>query len=266
MSPVNFTDTVPSGIAGVDLELVATDVGDLWFPLIDEVMRDHVRSAGTWEPEIGQFLRGAFPREGGVFIDIGANVGYFSALVADAFPSASIHAFEPHPIAAKILRLNMWKHNERVRVWPCALGDHRGTVALSTAKNNLGDTRITDPSDRLVASLVAPVATLDEILCSTRADLIKIDVQGAELLVMAGMRLLVDRSPGLKIVLEFSPGLMEVSHINPVAALAAFREQGFDIGLIHPDGLILAEDREILGFCQSAGPMGQANIVLHSRS
>ncbi|WP_237711945.1 FkbM family methyltransferase [Rhodanobacter sp. 115] len=263
---MNFAGTVPSGIAGVDLELVTTDVGDLWFPLIDEVMRDHVRSAGTWEPEIGEFLRGAFPREGGVFIDIGANVGYFSALVADAFPSATIHAFEPHPITSKILRLNTWKHKERVHVWPCALGDHRGTVALNTTKNNLGDTRGVDPSDRLVTSSVAPVATLDEILCDTSADLIKIDVQGAELLVMAGMRLLVNRSPGLKIVLEFSPGLLEMSHVNPVAALAALREQGFDIGLIHPDGLVLAGDREILSFCQSAGPLGQANIVLYSRN
>lgn len=255
---------IPPGIHGIDLELIAADAGDIWFPLLDHVMRDHIRSAGTWEADIGRVLCETFPENGGVFLDIGANVGYFSMLIAKTFPTATIHAFEPHPLTYQVLQLNTWKFGDRIRTWPCALGDHRGTVALNTAVNNLGDTKGVVATDGLMASTVAPIISLDELLGDICADVVKIDVQGAELAVLAGMREFIRRSSGIRIVMEFSPGLLRTNHVDPASVLASLRGMGFTLNLIRPDAFIETSDREILDFCHSAGPMGQANLLLSS--
>lgn len=259
------SSSIPSALSGVDLELVSTDVGDMWFPLMDRVMRDHIRNARTWEPDIGRALIQTFPSDG-VFLDIGANVGYFSLMIASRFPRATVHAFEPHPLTSQVLRLNTWPYADRVNVWACALGDRRGTVALSTSANNLGDTKGIVAKDRLVANVIAPVVPLDELLKDVRADVVKIDVQGAEMAVLAGMSGFILRSRGIRIVMEFSPGLLRAEHIDPRAVLGQLREQGFDLNLIRPDALFAATDDEILSFCYSAGPLGQANLMLSSRA
>lgn len=256
-----ISGTIPSGLSGVDLELVSTDVGDMWFPMLDLVMRDHIRNAGTWEPDIGRVLSQSLPPNG-VFLDVGANVGYFSMLIASRFAHATVHAFEPHPLTSQVLRLNTWPYADRVKVWPCALGDCRGTVALSTAENNLGDTKGVVATDRQVANVIAPVISLDELLGDLRADVVKIDVQGAELAVLAGMSQLIQRSRGICIVMEFSPGMLRAGYIDPQAVLVKLRNQGFELTLIRPDALYAANDREILDFCYSAGPFGQANLML----
>jgi len=258
---------IPTGLHAIDVELVATDVGEMWFPVLDHVMRDHIRHAGTWEPDIGRVLR-ELPLEGGapVFLDIGANVGYFSRLVAKAFPRAIIHAFEPHPLTYKVLRMNVWEFGEQVTAWPVALSDTRGTLALSTSMNNLGDTKAFHARDSFVASVVAPSISLDELLGNLRADVVKIDVQGAELSVLQGMRGLIRRSPRIRIVMEFSPGLLRADGVEPRSALASLRELGFELNLIRQDALYSASDAEIIEFCRSAGPMGQANLLLAAKA
>lgn len=260
---LEMNNSIPAGLLGIDVELVVTDVGEMWFPTIDHVMRDHVRNAGTWEPDIGRVLRDAMPRHAGaVFLDVGANVGYFSRLIAQEFPEATIHAFEPHPLTYKVLRMNTWPYGERIRTWPVALSDGRGTVALSTSSNNLGDTRSMRARDHVVASVVAPSISIDELLGGIEADLVKIDVQGAELAVIRGMTRLIKRSPVPRIIMEFAPGLLQADGIDPLIALDGLRELGFGLHLVRSDALFAASNAEIIGFCLSAGPQGQANLLL----
>jgi len=264
VNPLPSSFVVPTGIHGLELESVATDAGALWFPVADQVMRDHIRSAGTWEPEIGRVLRQIFPARGGTFVDVGANVGYFSAFMANAFTDASIHAFEPHPMTYGVLRLNCWPYGERIRTYPCAISDRRGTVALVTSDNNLGDTKGLHAADRQRASVVAAAATLDEVLDGVVPDVVKIDVQGAEFAVLGGMTRLIAKSPHMRVVMEFSPDMLVADKVEPATMLAAIRAKGYALYLIRQDGFIEATDQEIIAFCQSAGPLGQANILLSS--
>lgn len=255
--------TIPLGMHSVDLERIATDAGEMWFPMCDEVMRDHIRNSGTWEPAVGRTLLEAMPcRPGAVFVDVGANVGYFSLLIANAFPQAVVHAFEPHPLTFQILRMNTWHLGDRVCTWPVALSDSKGTVALSTSPHNLGDTKGVPGRHLMHASTIAPSMRLDDLICDQGADLVKIDVQGAELVVLLGMHGVIARSPGVRIVMEFSPGLLRGSGIDPVVALAMLRTDGFELSLVCPDALFAASDAEIVGYCHSAGTMGQANLLL----
>jgi len=265
MSQFPSINALPPGIHGIEMQSIATDAGPLWFPLADHVMRDHIRSSGTWEPEIGQILCELFPDRGGTFVDVGANVGYFSALIANRFPEATIHAFEPHPLTYQVLQLNVWRFDSRVKTYPWAASEERSTVALVTSQNNLGDTKGLAASNHLISSTVAPSVRLDDVLADTTVDVVKIDVQGAEFAVLGGMSRLIERSRALRIVMEFSPDLMFAEHVDPRSVLEALRERGFTIHQIRPDAFVEASDREILNFCQSAGPMGQANLLLSLR-
>lgn len=257
---------IPSGLHSVDLERVATDAGEMWFPMCDEVMRNYIRSAGTWEPSVGRVLLEAMPRRtGAVFVDVGANVGYFSLLVANAFPQAVVHAFEPHPLTFQVLRMNTWQLGDRVCAWPLALSDSKGTVALSTNPHNLGDTKGVPGRNRMRASTIAPCLRLDDLIDGMGVDLVKIDVQGAELAVLSGMRGVIGRSPGVRIVMEFSPGLLRGNDIDPMRVLSELRADGFELGLVCPDALYVASDTEIAGYCHSAGAMGQANLLLYRK-
>lgn len=261
---MNFSP-VPPGFHSIDVELVASDVGDMWFPTIDLVMRDHIRNARTWEPDLGHVLREILPAGPSVFLDIGANVGYFTRFVAASFPHAVVHAFEPHPLTYQVLRMNAWEFGNQIQTWPLALSDRRGTLALTTSLNNLGDTRGIRSEARLRTSVVAPSISLDELLPDLRADVVKIDVQGAEFAVLQGMKAVIQRSPHIRIVMEFSPGLLHADGMEPLAALGKLREQGFDLNLIRPGALYSASDAEIIEFCRSAGPMGQANLLLAAK-
>lgn len=251
---------IPRGTYGWPLERVATDAGELWFPLADQVMRNYARSSGCWDADVGQVLLGGCAKhDGGVFIDVGANIGYFSCLLSKRFPQLQTLAFEPHPLIHDVLALNAWKYGSRIQLHSCALGASRGTVALETADNNLGDTRGVEEN---LASIVAPLISLDELYPELIANVVKIDVQGSELEVVRGMVGIIRRSPGIQIVVEFSPDLSVAEHIDPEVVLDAYRSLGLRVLLIRNGQLNEAKNTEVLRYCSSAGPMAQVDLLL----
>lgn len=256
---------LPIGVAGAALECVTTDAGELWIPMEDEVIRQFMRSAGTWESEVGQAILGGMPKSGGVFLDIGAHVGYFSCLVARNCPTCTIHAFEPNPKTYGVLALNSWNASERIITWPFALQGGRGLVSLTEAVHNTGDTRGINARDGDVATIVGPAIALDELQPDLQAAVVKIDVQGAELDVIQGMMGVIGRSSVIRIIMEYSPNLLEERSISPVTVLKILRECGFNIALINGSKIFDARDSEILSFSNSAGPDGHVNIMLYKQ-
>lgn len=251
---------IPRGVSNWPLERVSTDAGDLWFPLADRVMREHARSSGCWDPDVGRVLMECCAaHKDGIFVDVGANIGYFSCLISKHFGEMRTLAFEPHPLIHDVLALNTWSYGERVQLHACALGGHRGTVALETSDNNLGDTRGVGGS---TADTVAPIISLDELYPELRAGVVKIDVQGAELEVVRGMVGLIRRSPHIRIVVEFSPELATADHLDPEMVLEAYRSLGLRVLLIRNEQLNEASNTEILRHCASAGPRAQADLLL----
>lgn len=128
------------------------------------------------EPKVRDFLVALF-KEGGVFVDVGANVGAYS--VRAAAKGMTVHSFEPNPETLPVLRRNAEINKVTLDINEVALGSTTGTVGFFS---NGGTSRVTMAGDREV-----PVRTLDSF-AYPRVDVLKVDVEGYELEVLKGAR------------------------------------------------------------------------------
>lgn len=121
----------------------------------------------------------------GVFFDIGANIGYYSCMLA-ASGVRRVIAVEPHPVTQRRLHFNIDANNfqDRVTIVPLALGGTEGEVVLTTQGGDLGSSSIGNPRNE--AGLVhhtVKILTL-QALCDqmniSRIDAAKIDIEGLE--------------------------------------------------------------------------------------
>jgi FkbM family methyltransferase len=124
------------------------------------------------------------------FVDIGANVGLFSFLVASyAGSNANILAIEPEPENLGRLRFNISANPDIViGVIPMALGDKEGTVTLEIDHRDKGGTRIRPLLHDESTSVKIECRPLLDVLRQNgvrRIDALKIDVEGAEDKVLA---------------------------------------------------------------------------------
>jgi FkbM family methyltransferase len=148
-------------------------------------------------------------RLGMTFVDVGANVGYYTALAAQLVgPTGSVFAFEPsdyaHPRLTKMVETSGLKS---VRIIKCGLADVAGERFLYGAVDEEPcelHTATMVPSDNPQRALVR-TETLDNVaeqLNIMHIDLMKIDVDGLEPLVLKGASNLIARGGISNILME----------------------------------------------------------------
>ena len=115
-APPHALPTPPRPYDGDELVSLLTDAGPLWIPAVGR--RDASLPGGARAPGSRRRARCSreFFRPGLRFLDVGANVGYFSLLVAQNCPGAVIHSFEPHPLTSRVLELNAWASGADITV------------------------------------------------------------------------------------------------------------------------------------------------------
>jgi FkbM family methyltransferase len=124
--------------------------------------------------------------KGGVFVDVGANVGAYT-LVASEQQRARVLAFEPHPATFALLEENLRRNGRKNVFATCtAVGNKVGVLSISDTPGSSTTHVISDDS---VAAIDVPVVRLDVELerRDLHADAIKIDVEGFEYEVLHGM-------------------------------------------------------------------------------
>lgn len=167
---------------------------------------------GEYEPNTRSVLEGCL-KPGSVFVDLGANEGYFSVVASKLVgPSGSVLAVEPQSRLQSIIHMNLYI-NEcfNVRVVRTALSDAETTVELNLASEmNSGSTSLYRRSARYpMRKEAVKCMTLERLMQEAgldRCDLMKVDVEGAEydIFMAAGKTL---RSGIIKnIALEFHEG------------------------------------------------------------
>jgi FkbM family methyltransferase len=224
-------------------------------------MRPYMVERGRWDEAVGDLLR-TLLRPGQRFLDVGANVGYFTVLAARHAPGVQIDAVEPHPVMHQLLTANLWLNQVPARRWPVGLGHERMMLPMTSAPMNPGDSRVglRTPDDRY--DMVVPVVTADELFAGRSFDVVKIDVQGFEPEVLLGMRRIVHESPGIVLVIEFFPTPLRDRGLKPEAVLDQYRAMGFSLA-VHDDwGIGKCAVEDVVEYCDSAGPNGQVNLIL----
>ena len=172
----------------------------------DEFMQSAILWDGAYEPGIAGLLV-AVLLPGDVFVDVGANAGQHSLIAASK--KARVFAFEPVPRLARRLRDNVRlnRFEGQVTVVQMALAAHVGEATLYVAD------RLDDGSHSLlpgipatnVEAITVPVTTLDTALAQRlieRPQLVKIDVEGAEALVLDGASALLATQPQPVVIVE----------------------------------------------------------------
>jgi len=183
----------------------------------------------NYEPELTNLIRRK-ARPGGVFLDIGANIGYYTLLLARcAGPAGRVFAFEPDPENFSVLRKNIEANGYRnVVAQNKALSDKTTAAKLFLAEDNLGDHRIYDSGDGR-RSIPIEMVNLDELFleCPASLDLVKMDIQGAECQALRGMRGVLTRSKNVTLFTEFWPYGLRRAGDDPEAYIHLLRELGF---------------------------------------
>jgi len=170
-----------------------------------------------------------FLRPGAVVVDAGANIGYNTVYLArQVGPGGRVIAVEPADDNLRVLRDNIMRNAlTNVTVAPVAAGRTSETRSLylrgdiSAVNSFYQDSAYAD----VTGVVTVPVKPLDTLVPGD-ADLVKIDVEGAELDVLAGMARLL-RSPGIALVVEWHPLLQEKAGHEADALPRMLLENGF---------------------------------------
>ena len=199
-----------------------------------------------YEPELTALIQRE-TKPGGVAVDIGANIGYYTLILAKCVgPGGRVFAFEPDPVNFAVLRKNIETNGyKNVVALNKALSDQTASARLFLAPDNLADHRIVDPGDGR-QSIPIETLVLDEFLAdaSVEIDIIKMDIQGAEYRALCGMRSVLTRSKKVTLFSEFWPyGLFKAGEAHPEAFIRLLRELGFTIYDVCSPESPIAQDR-----------------------
>ncbi len=206
-------------------------------------------------------------------IDLGAHIGYFTLLAAHLVgPTGKVYAFEPAPKTYRILEKNIALNGyHNVLAFQKAVADRTGTMMFHLLS------KAGSPSNTMYAdarydyeSVPVDVTTLDEFLESEgwpHVDLVKMDIEGAELAALSGMRTFLERQiPPPVLIVEFSPDALARSGVSPKAFLATISERGFRTRFIMGNEAVESTDVDVDGLSVSLHGGSRVNLLCERRA
>lgn len=188
-------------------------------------------------------------KEGDIIIDVGANIGYFSLLAARiSGQKGKVYSFEPEPTNFKYLSKNIQINNYiQVSTYQKAVSNKEGQVKLFICPYDSGHHTINQSQgiksyrhgcSGEITEIEIDAVALDNFLAkeSERVDLVKIDAEGAEMLVIEGMKNILIRNKRIKVFLEFFPLLITGMESSPERLINfLLNELSFNIFIIGHD-------------------------------
>ena len=191
-------------LAGMKTESIDLNGDTLYLDESDSLL---LSVNGVYEPYETELVS-TLVKPGDTVIDVGANIGYYTLQFAQLVgPQGRVIAFEPDPINYQLLVKNITENGyKNVTAVNKAVSDSKGTLKLYINEENRGDNRMYDSSDDRSAVSIETVA-LDEFLAKQQdsIDFIKMDIQGAEILALKGMKNILSKNKNLTLISEFWP-------------------------------------------------------------
>lgn len=167
---------------------------------------------GFWESWITTwFLNNV--GHGTVFVDVGANTGYY-AFLAERH-GAKVMAFEPNPKYAKMIRATIGYNHSSLRFHEAALSDEDGTAVLNIPKQLHGSASFNDIPGYEVDQIEVQTKRLDSLVSRPIGKWVfKLDVEGAEEKVLTGMQTVLSELKNPIIMMEYTPNAYSPDFLN----------------------------------------------------
>lgn len=197
----------PASDDWIEVEISGADAATFRMALqLPGFIEETIRDKGAWEPGLAKLLA-RYMQSGGIFVDVGANIGFHTLYIASLGNSAQCVSFEPHPELCSQLRANAKLSGfANISVHEHAISDRSGSIdfyqqAANVYNRGLSGATISNSEDQNHFTLTQVNAmTLDEAFSgqmNERICAIKIDTQGFEYEALRGAAETIRRSKPL---------------------------------------------------------------------
>jgi FkbM family methyltransferase len=226
-----------------DVFLVRTPFGWLFMPSSDPKLLMHLyESGGVLEPGTTAVIEGLL-KPGDAVVDAGSHIGLITLPAARCVGErGQVIAVEPIPKLAGLLRQSMLLNdlNKSVVVHECAAGETaaRASFNVGSVLGHSSFLPLDEPSERIDVD----VQPLDELApAGAPIKLVKLDVEGSELVAWRGMHRIIGDNPGLAVIVEYGPSHLDRTNV-------AIEDW---IGELTAPGFIPYEIDESTGICRT---------------
>ena len=217
-----------------------------WIEIFESPDISPLKKDKIYEQESTLFIRN-YLSAGDTVWDVGANIGYFTLEFARAVgPSGKVLSFEPHPEIFKVLQRNVSRNKyQNVSLQNVACGEEATFSKLYFSTENEGNHKIVENSSSN-DSVKTKVVKLSTFLETHPPRLIKMDIEGAELLALQGLGQENLKKLDIDFVIEYHPYEMSFFDIEGEQVLDFFIDTGYKFrNLAFPDSPIISRE-EIL--------------------
>jgi FkbM family methyltransferase len=234
-----------STMAGISCP-IDVDGLTLWYDTDEPSNTIRGLAAGGYEQPIADLFATVL-RPGMTVLDVGAHIGYFTLVAATHVgPTGRVWSFEPDPANRASLERNVDANGmaDRVTVVPLAAAAAMGESALYRVSGDTGSSTLYPSSGAFGEPIAVRTTSLDAWAKANgwpSVDLVKIDTEGAEGAVVAGMAELLARNPDAAVVLEYQADTLEAAGVDPTDLL----EQLLAVGSGHVELLDARGNRRI---------------------
>lgn len=184
-------------------------------------------------------------------INIGANIGYFTLLMArQVGPTGKVLAFEPFPSTAKFLQKNVENNGyKNVEVHVKAVSNKQGKAAFWVGGSSTHSflSELKTQSYPQLTKVEVETTTIDDFLKEkdNKIDFMMMDAEGSEQYILEGMKRTLETNPDIEIIAEYNPYTLKLAETDEMSFLNLIERLGFSIFLIdEKDGEIKPTTKE----------------------
>ena len=207
----------------------------------------------SYEPHVTEIIRQKL-QPGDVFLDLGANLGYFTMLASTIVgEDGFVLAFEPNPQNQQLIYASIRENQtQNIKIFPYAVSNVEDILRFTNVGSNGGV--VTKHSTTQNHYMLVPAVIIDHILkdCD-KVDLVKIDIEAHEPQALEGMKDLIARTRPT-ILTEYHPwAIKHNSPVPPENYLDQIQNLGYKISIILPNGNLKSTENngQILAYYRS---------------
>lgn len=199
----------------------------------------HHLSSGSYEDFTVELFKSHL-RSGMTIVDGGAHIGFYTLLAAQLVGnSGKVYSFEPDYYNYQCLIFNVHNNNyENVSTVKKAISNKSESVILyqssGTISSSIGDRNMSSRflKGQSVQKILVQATTLDLELEDSCVDVIKMDIEGAEMLALQGMSKIIHKNPSLILFMEMNPDALYSLKTSPEALIGSLKQFGFEVFFI----------------------------------